>query len=286
MYNNNDNEDLDKMARDINLKNCDSIEGIYTLLKAQAHTLKSEGGYGINCSFLRPAGSYIKGIGARTPGPIKFMELWDKSSEIITMGSEKITSERKDSEKKKIRKGAQMLVMTCFHPDIKEFITAKQTPHRLEKFNMSVGITADFIDAVINDKEWKLRFPDTTFDKYNDGWFGDIDDWERKGYPVIVYETVKATDLWEKIMQSTYNRNEPGVLFLDVINKLNPLSYTEYINTTNPCGEIPMPTGVCNLGSLNLVKFTKQIASEIVSYSPDLLKYADTLFVIDRKSVV
>lgn len=221
--------------KDIGLKDCDSIDGIYDMLKAQAKTLQSEGGYGINCSWIRPAGSYIEGIGARTPGPMKFMELWDKSSEIITVGSTKIRGSRKASEKSKVRKGAMMNVLNVWHPDIKEFITAKQTPGVLTKFNMSVGITEGFMDAVINDQMWELKYPDTTHPKYKEEWFGFIDEWVEKGYPVIVHETIPAKDIWNLIMESTYNRAEPGVLFLDTYNKLNPLYYAEKIATTNPC---------------------------------------------------
>jgi ribonucleoside-diphosphate reductase alpha chain len=132
---------------DIKLKDADSIDGIYDLLKAQAKTLKSEGGYGINASFIRPAGTYIEGIGSRTPGVLKFMELWDKSSEIITQGSTKILGKKKSQEKNKIRKGAQMLIVEVWHPDVKDFIVAKQTPGRLTKFNVSVGITPGFMEA-------------------------------------------------------------------------------------------------------------------------------------------
>lgn len=221
---------------DIKMKDPDSIEGIYSLLKAQAKTLQSEGGYGINASFIRPAGVYIEGIGSRSPGVLKFMELWDKSSEIITMGSTKVLGEKKKNEKKKIRKGAQMLVLDIWHPDIEEFITAKQTPERLTKFNMSVGITNGFMDAVKNDLDWELIYPDTTIAEYKTVWGGDIESWKSSNYPVIVYKTVKAKDLWESIMTSTYNRAEPGVLNLDLANKLNPCNYIERIATSNPCG--------------------------------------------------
>ncbi len=221
--------------KDIKLKNCDSIDGIYHMLKAQAKTLKSEGGYGTNSSYIRPAGSYIRGICSRTPGVLKFMELWDKSSEIITEGSVKILGKKRKEEKNKIRKGAQMLVLNVWHPEIKDFITAKLTPGRLTKFNLSVGITNGFMDVLLKDGDWDLKFPDTEFEKYNDEWFGDIEEWEEKGYPVIVYETIKASELWELIMKSTYNRNDPGVLFLDIANKINPISYAEKIYQTNPC---------------------------------------------------
>jgi len=242
---------------DINLQDPDSIDGIYNLLKAQAHTLKSEGGYGINASFIRPNGMYIKGIGSRTPGVISFMGLWNKSSEIITSGSDKLLDEIKPDEKKKIRKGAQMLILNIWHPDILEFIKAKQNQGILDKFNISVGITDGFMKALKNDKNWNLEFPDVDFEKYKTEWFGDLENWKSKGYPTKIYDTLPAKDLWEEIMKSTYNRNDPGIIFLDLVNKLNPLSYAETVHTTNPCGEIPMSTGVCNLGSINLVKFWK-----------------------------
>jgi ribonucleoside-diphosphate reductase alpha chain len=249
--------------KDINLKDPDSIEGIYTLLKAQAHTLKSEGGYGMNFGWIRPQGSYVYGIGSRTPGVVKFMELWDKSSEIITQGSDVILGEQKADEKKKIRKGAQMGVLPVWHPEIENFIKAKQTPGRLTKFNLSVGITEGFMEALINNKKWDLVFPDTTYEKYENEWDGDLEYWKEKGYPIIVYKTIDAKQLWDMITYSTYTRNEPGVLFLDLFNKLNPLSYAEKIFTTNPCGEIGMATGVCNLGALNLVKFVKIIDHKV-----------------------
>lgn len=241
--------------KDIGYKDPDSIEGIYEMLKAQAHTLKSEGGYGMNFSWIRPKGTYIHGIDSRTPGVIKFMELWDKSSEIITMGSDIKTAGDKQTEKNKIRKGAMMGILPVWHPEIIDFIKAKQTPNRLTKFNVSVGIFADFMKKVNDNEKWELKYPDTTFEKYEEEWNGNLYDWEAKGYPVIVYETIKARELWDLIMYSTYTRNEPGVIFFDIANRLNPLWYGEYIMTTNPCGEIIMSTGVCNLGSLNVTRF-------------------------------
>jgi ribonucleoside-diphosphate reductase alpha chain len=177
---------------DINYKDPDSIEGIYDMLKAQAHTLKSEGGYGMSFSWIRPNGSYVKGIGSRTPGVLKFMELWDKSSEIITMGSEEVLSEKKASEKKKIRKGAQMGSIAVWHPEVEAFIDAKLTSNRLTKFNLSVGITEGFMEAVEKDEIWKLKFPDTSCKEYKTEWFGDIYDWENKGYPVVIHKEIKA----------------------------------------------------------------------------------------------
>lgn len=243
--------------KDINYTDPDSIEGIYTMLKAQAHTLKSEGGIGINFSWIRPSGAYIKGISSRTPGVLKFMELWDKSSEIITAGSEKIVGKLEKGEKIKIRKGAQLAILNVDHPDIEDFIIAKQTPNRLTKFNMSVGITDDFLHAVENNLDWNLVFPDTAHPDYKKKWDGDLMAWKDLKYPIVIYKTIKAKKLWETIMYATFNRNEPGVLFLELSNKLNALSYAEKIFAGNPCNESIMATGVCNLGSLNLTQFIK-----------------------------
>jgi len=240
---------------DLGYSDPDSINGIYDMLKAQAHTLKSEGGYGMNFSWIRPKGTYIHGIDSRTPGVVKFMELWDKSSEIITMGSDIIIGEIKKNEKKKIRKGAMMGILSCWHPEIMDFIKAKQTPNRLTKFNMSVGIFGDFMKLVANDGNWSLKYPDTTHPAYDHMWDGNIYEWEDNGFPVIVYQIIKARELWDLLMSSTYTRNEPGVVFFDITNKMSPMSGKEFNQTTNPCGEIPMPLDACLLGSVNLTQF-------------------------------
>lgn len=221
--------------RDLGYKDPDSIKGIYDMLKAQALTLKSEGGYGMNFSWIRPAGMYVRGIASRTPGVIQMMSLWNQSSAVITMGSDKIIGPIRSGEKKKIRKGAQMGVLEIWHPEIEEFIDAKLVGGRLDKFNISVGITEGFMEAVAKDQMWKLQFPDTEHPQYKEVWGGSLTDWKSLGLPVITIRKVKARDLWDKIMKATYTRNDPGVLFLDMANKLNPLSYAEDIATTNPC---------------------------------------------------
>lgn len=241
--------------------NLDSLEGIYKVLVEQAKTLKSEGGWGMDFSWIRPRGSFIAGIGVESPGAVRFMELFDKSSEIVTSGSGKKNNNKKSKEK--IRKGAQMGVMSVWHPDIIEFITAKQTPGRLSKFNISVNCTEDFMQKVTavesgeaSQDEWNLVFPDTAFEKYKAEWNGDLNAWKNKGYPVVIHNTVKVSWLWNLIMESTYNRNEPGVLFLDRANEFAPLNYGETIIATNPCGEQTLaPGGVCCLGTLNLTQF-------------------------------
>lgn len=235
----------------------DSMESIMDELKRQALILKSEGGYGFCCDVLRPRGAFVAGIGGDTPGAVKLLEMWDTQSAVITAGS----GLKKETQKgkKKIRKGAQMVTMTVFHPDIEEFITAKQTPNRLTKFNMSVLVTDEFMNAVENHLPWKLEFPDHEIAKkdYKKYWDGNLKSWKERGLPVKVYkEYENANILWNLIMNSTYNRNEPGILFVDTINRMNNLYYDEYINATNPCGEQVLPVGgVCLLGSLNLTQF-------------------------------
>ena len=238
----------------------DSLEGIYSHLLSQSQTLKSEGGWGENFSYIRPRGSFINGIGVETPGSVKYMELFDKASEIITAGSGRKSSNKK--AKGKIRKGAMMGVIDVWHPDVIEFITAKQQAGRLTKFNVSVNCTDEFMSRVSRiaelerklalrdgtDEElvsfsdeistldvWDLYFPLTTFEKYKEEWNGDIIAWKAKGYPVKVFNTISAKWLWNLIMESTYNRAEPGVLFLDRANYFNPLRYGETIFATNPC---------------------------------------------------
>lgn len=233
--------------------NLDSIEGIYKVLYAQAQTLKSEGGWGLNFSFIRPRGSFIEGIGVESPGAVAFMELFDKSSEIITSGSGLKSSNSK--AKGKIRKGAQMAILNCESPDVLEFITAKQTPGRLTKFNMSVNFSNKFMDRLIEIKElqqypeqnkdqieeldkWDLIFPVTTHPDFKEVWNGDIEYWQSLDLPIKVYNTISIQGLWNLVMNSTYNRAEPGVLFMDQFNKDHLLNYlgTKYkIFSTNPC---------------------------------------------------
>lgn len=214
--------------------NQDSMQEILNELNRQGMILKSEGGYGFNSDFMRPRGCYINGIGVESPGAVKMLEMWDKQSEIITEGSGLKKKEKQG--KNKIRKGAMMVTMSCWHPSVEEFIVAKQTPGRLTKFNMSVLISDEFMHAVKNNLPWNLEFPDTTHPEYDQQWDGNIGKWKSKNLPVISYKTFdNANELWDLIMKSTYTRNEPGVLFIDTINKMNNLSYCEYINATNPC---------------------------------------------------
>lgn len=237
----------------------DSMSSIMDELKRQALILKSEGGYGFCSDFMRPRGGVIKGIGAMSPGAVRMLDMWDTQSATITRGAD-MDSDRKDV-KKKIRKGAQMVTMSIWHPDIEEFIKAKQTEGRLTKFNMSVLVSDKFMEAVKAGESWDLEFPDHEKhpEDYKKHWDGNINKWKALGYDTKVYKTYEdANELWDIIMQSTYNRNEPGILFVDRINELNNLYYNEHISATNPCGEQLLPKGgVCLLGSFNVTQYLK-----------------------------
>ena len=225
----------------------DSINGIYEYLLMQTKTLKSEGGWGGSFAFIRPRGTMINSIGMETPGSVKFMEIFDKASDIITAGSGKKST--KKNAKSKSRKGAMLFALPIWHPDIEEFITAKLTPNRLTKANLSVALYDDFMEKVIAAKAaqlagdtedaekmlWDLVFPDTTHANYKKEWDGDIYKWREKGYPIVVYKTVPVLELWEKIIRSTYERSDPGVLFIDRANKTHCFNYGAKIYTCNPC---------------------------------------------------
>ncbi|MEC9103428.1 MAG: adenosylcobalamin-dependent ribonucleoside-diphosphate reductase [Pseudomonadota bacterium] len=211
-------------ARKVTLFNCfvmgtipDNMGGIFDMLKEAALTMQQGGGIGYDFSTIRPKGADVKGVAADASGPLSFMDVWDAMCRtIMSAGS---------------RRGAMMATMRCDHPDIEQFIAAKSDPARLRMFNMSVLVTDPFMEAVKADGSWDLVF---------DG---------------KVYHTLQARDLWNRIMQATYDYAEPGVIFIDRINQANNLSYCETIAATNPCGEQPLPPyGACLLGSVNLAR--------------------------------
>ena len=262
-------------------KDKDSMRGISEALSRQALILKSEGGYGFCADVLRPKGGFIEGIANETPGAVRMLDMWNTQSFVITHGSGKKSEVKKS--KQKIRKGAQMVTLSCWHPDVEEFITAKQTSGRLDKFNMSVLITDAFMDAVINNKKWELIFPD--FDKvkgiYEDEWDGNINKWIEDNHPVKVYKTYKnANDLWNLIMNSTYNRNEPGVLFIDTINRFNNLYWLEYISATNPCvvGNTLIYT---NIGWIKIKNLKRYKNIKIITSDKDLKLFESELKWVD-----
>ncbi|MDO5620407.1 MAG: adenosylcobalamin-dependent ribonucleoside-diphosphate reductase [Paracoccus sp. (in: a-proteobacteria)] len=214
-------------GRSVTLFNCfvmgtipDSMGGIFDMLKEAALTMQQGGGIGYDFSTIRPRGAEVKGVAADASGPLSFMDVWDAMCRtIMSAGS---------------RRGAMMATMRCDHPDIERFIEAKQDSARLRMFNLSVLITDPFMEAVRADGSWDLTFNGK------------------------IYHTVQARDLWNKIMRATYDYAEPGVIFIDRINKANNLHYAETIAATNPCGEQPLPPyGACLLGSVNLARLVK-----------------------------
>lgn len=222
--------------RNVTLFNCyvmgtipDSMNGIFTMLKEAALTMQQGGGIGYDFSTIRPKGSEVKGVAADASGPLSFMDCWDAMCRtVMSAGS---------------RRGAMMGTMRCDHPDIFDFIKAKQDAAKLRMFNLSVLITDPFMDAVKADAPWDLVFGDR------------------------VYRTIRAVELWDAIMQATYDYAEPGVIFIDRINQQNNLHYIETIAATNPCGEQPLPPyGACLLGSINLAALVKDPFTEYVSF--------------------
>lgn len=219
----------------------DSLPGIFKALEEGALTLQRGGGVGYDFSVLRPKGDMAHQTGVPASGPISFMRIWDRTCEILLSTG--------------ARRGAMMGVLCCDHPDILEFIAAKEDPRELRHFNVSVTVSDAFMEAVKNDTEWPLVFPTDVVLPENEVIYRQ---WGNSNDPVPcrIYAHVKARDLWDKIMRNAYDYAEPGVLFVDTINRLNNLWYRERINATNPCGEIPLPPyGACNLGAINLTQF-------------------------------
>ncbi|WP_296421109.1 adenosylcobalamin-dependent ribonucleoside-diphosphate reductase, partial [Pseudooctadecabacter sp.] len=227
--------------RSVTLFNCfvmgtipDTMAGIFDNLKEAALTMQQGGGIGYDFSTIRPKGAVVKGVAADASGPLSFMDVWDAMCRtIMSAGS---------------RRGAMMATMRCDHPDVEDFITAKSDAARLRMFNMSVLITDPFMEAVKADAAWDLV------------WEGET------------VKTVQARDLWDRIMQSTYDYAEPGVIFIDRINAMNNLNYVETIAATNPCGEQPLPPyGACLLGSVNLARLVTNPFEDTAEISEDAL---------------
>src|SRR5471030_2764265 len=215
-------------GRTVTLFNCfvmgaigDDMASIFDNVKEAALTMQQGGGIGHDFSTLRPMGAPVRGVGADASGPLSFMDVWDSMCRtIMSAGS---------------RRGAMMATLRCDHPDIEAFVDAKRDSHRLRMFNVSVLVTDPFMAAVKDDAPWELKFAGTT------------------------YKVLPARELWDKIMRATYAYAEPGVIFIDRINRRNNLYYCEQIHSTNPCGEQPLPPyGACLLGSINLAALVRE----------------------------
>jgi ribonucleoside-diphosphate reductase alpha chain len=242
----------------------DSMTGIFERLKESALTMQRGGGIGCDFSTLRPAGSTAEASGRTASGPVSFMHLWNSMcATLLSRGN---------------RRGAMMGVLRCDHPDILEFVNSKRAGGVLTNFNLSVQVTDAFLRAVADQRDWDLVFPAErgrqTGEAHTLRWPG-----FSEPVPCTTRATVSASALWRSIVDAAHDTAEPGVLFVDRINEFNNLHYREYITTTNPCGEVPLPPfGACNLGSINLAAhvespFTAQASLDIEAIG-HLARYA------------
>lgn len=251
----------DAYTKNLTLFNCyvipspkDSRESIIKdTLYQMTEIMSRGGGVGINISTLRPRYAYVKGVHGKSSGAVSWGGLFSYATGLIEQGGS--------------RRGALMLMLQDWHPDIMEFITAKKKKGMIENANVSALISDKFMEAVENDANWNLEFPDYEAEGmrelYNQEWDGDLDKWKELGRPVKVYKVVKARDVWQMIVSSAHASAEPGIVFIERYNKLSNSHYFNPIVCTNPCGEQGLPPwGVCNLGHLYMASFLKQVGED------------------------
>ncbi|HWZ62411.1 MAG TPA: adenosylcobalamin-dependent ribonucleoside-diphosphate reductase [Steroidobacteraceae bacterium] len=260
----------------------DSMEDILKKVYEAGLTLRAGCGIGYEHSTLRPRGAYVSGAGAYTSGPLSFMDIYDKMCFTISSAGG--------------RRGAQMGTFDVGHPDVMEFIRAKRENGRLRQFNLSLLITDEFMQAVREDREWKLAFPVTR--KEFESERPDLNDpskylWREwpvhQGYVVNddglvackIYKSLPARRMWDVIMTSTYDFAEPGFILIDRVNEMNNNWWCENIRATNPCGEQALPPyGSCLLGSVNLTRFVKHPFTDFAEF--DWNEYREVVKVFTR----
>lgn len=219
----------------------DSRGGIFETLGQMAEIMSRGGGVGINVSTLRPRYAYVKGVNGRSSGSVSWASLYSFVTGLIEQGGS--------------RRGALMLILNAWHPDVLDFINSKREAGRITNANISVGITDDFMAAVKADADWDLIFPDPNDPLYEQRWDGNMTTWKAIGGKVNKYKTIKAREIWNNIIESAWTSAEPGMYFIDRANYYSNSWYFADLPCTNPCGEQPLPAwGVCNLGHVNLAK--------------------------------
>ncbi|OGK15212.1 ribonucleoside-diphosphate reductase, adenosylcobalamin-dependent [Candidatus Roizmanbacteria bacterium RIFCSPHIGHO2_01_FULL_39_12b] len=239
----------------------DSRGGIMETLTQMIEIMAHGGGVGINLSSLRPRGARVKKVNGFSSGPCNWAEMFSLATkDIIQQGGS--------------RRGALMLMMWDWHPDIEEFITVKQDLTRINGANLSVCVSDKFMTAVKRDEDWDLVFPDKDDPEYDEIWNGDLEIWKKLGKSVIVHKTVKARKIWDLVSDAAWRSAEPGVVFMERVNKLYSNWYWNRVNCVNPCGEEPLPEwGVCNLGSINLSAFINSNSiDEVGEFDYDMLR--------------
>ncbi|WP_339784710.1 adenosylcobalamin-dependent ribonucleoside-diphosphate reductase [Paenibacillus sp. FSL R7-0313] len=220
----------------------DSRGGIMRTLTEMTEIMARGGGVGINLSSLRPRRAVVKGVNGSSSGSVSWGGLFSYTTGLIEQGGS--------------RRGALMLMMNDWHPDVLDFITVKQTMGQVTNANLSVCVSNAFMEAVKQDGDWDLVFPDTNDPDYDTEWNGDMQQWKAAGHSVIHYRTLKAREIWHTIIESAWKSAEPGVVFMEYYNQMSNSWYFNPIICTNPCGEQGLPGwGVCNLSAINLSKF-------------------------------
>ena len=223
----------------------DSREGIMTTLTQMTEIMSRGGGVGINLSTLRPRHAYVKGVNGRSSGAVSWGALYSFVTGLIEQGGS--------------RRGALMLILNDWHPDVFNFINSKRQAGQITNANISVGVSDKLMEAVDQDEDWPLLFPDTRDSDYDEFWDGDLSTWIASGRKVINYKSVKARELWNAIIESAWTSAEPGVWFNERSNKTANSWYFNPLIATNPCGEQPLGAfSVCNLGAINLSRFYEE----------------------------
>ncbi len=236
----------------------DSREGILDSLKQLVEIQSRSGGVGLNLSSLRPRGARVKKVNGTSSGPVTWAGLFSYAThDVVQQGG--------------TRRGATMLMLWDWHPDIEEFITVKEDLSKINGANLSVCVSDSFMEAVKADGDWQLVYPDLDDPMYDDKWDGDLETWKKLGGKVKIHKTVKAREMWDLICTAAWKSAEPGLHFLERSNKQSNTHYFERLIATNPCGEQPLGGwAVCNLGAMNLAAYVKNEAFDFENFGNDV----------------